>query len=92
MSTSIIWLGHNCWTIETAGHLILLDPFLDDSPTAPLKAADVKPDSILVSHGHADHVGDAVAIARRTGATVLANFEVGQWLAKQDVAEARSLA
>ncbi|MCI0492173.1 MAG: metal-dependent hydrolase [Planctomycetes bacterium] len=89
MSTSITWLGHNCWTIETASHLILLDPFLDDSPTAPLKAADVKPNFILVSHGHADHVGDTVAIARRTQATVLANFEVGQWLARQDVASSQ---
>jgi L-ascorbate metabolism protein UlaG (beta-lactamase superfamily) len=87
MATQITWLGHNGWTIETAGKLVLMDPFLDDSPTAPVKAADVKPNFILLSHGHFDHVGDTVTIARRTGATVIANFEVTRWLAKQGVAE-----
>ena len=89
MSTHITWFGHNCWSIETGGKTILLDPFLDESPTAPVKAADVRADFILVSHGHFDHVADAAAIAKRTGATVLANFEVGQWLAKQGVADER---
>jgi L-ascorbate metabolism protein UlaG (beta-lactamase superfamily) len=87
MATSITWLGHNCWSIETAGKSILLDPFLDESPTAPVKAADVRPDFVLVSHGHYDHIADAVAIAKRTGATVITNFEVGNWLMKQGVAE-----
>jgi len=85
MSTTITWFGHNCWSIDTAGKTILLDPFLDESPTAPVKAADVKADFILVSHGHFDHVADAVAVAKRTGATVLTNFEVGQWLGKKGV-------
>ena len=58
MATQITWLGHNCWSIETAGSTILLDPFLNDSPTAPLKADAVKADFILLSHGHDDHLGD----------------------------------
>jgi L-ascorbate metabolism protein UlaG (beta-lactamase superfamily) len=86
METQITWYGHNCWSIETAGTTILLDPFLDESPVAPVKAADVKADFLLVSHGHFDHIADAVAIAKRTGATVLTNFEVGQWLGRQGVA------
>ena len=86
MSTTITWLGHNCWSIETAGSTILFDPFLNDSPTAPLKADAVKADFILLSHGHEDHLGDTVAIAKRTGATVLANFEVSEWLKKKGVA------
>jgi len=89
MVTTITWFGHNCWSIETAGATILLDPFLDDSPTAPVKAAGVKANFVLLSHGHGDHVGDTVAIAKRTGATVLANFEVGQWLAKKGVSAER---
>jgi L-ascorbate metabolism protein UlaG (beta-lactamase superfamily) len=52
-----------------------------------VKADAVKADYILLSHGHEDHVGDTVAIAKRTGATVLANFEVGEWLKKKGVAE-----
>lgn len=89
MATQITWFGHNCWSIETGGKTLLLDPFLDDSPTAPVKAADVKADFILVSHGHGDHVGDTVKIAKRTGAKVIANFEVGQWLAKKGVDEGK---
>jgi L-ascorbate metabolism protein UlaG (beta-lactamase superfamily) len=85
MATNVTWLGHNAWSIETRGTTILVDPFLDDSPTAPMKAASVKADCILLSHGHGDHVGDTVAIAKRTGATVLTNFECGQWLAKKGV-------
>src|SRR4029079_16277845 len=85
MSTQITWLGHNCWSIEAGGRTLLLDPFLDDSPPAPVTAANVKADFLLVSHGHGDHVGDTVAIAKRTGAKVIANFEVGQWLAKKGV-------
>jgi L-ascorbate metabolism protein UlaG (beta-lactamase superfamily) len=87
MATTITWLGHNCWSILAGGKTILLDPFLDESPTAPVKAADVKAEYMLVSHGHFDHIADAVRIAQRTGATVLTNFEVGQWLVKQGVAE-----
>jgi len=85
MPTEITWLGHNCWSIAAGGRTILIDPFLDDSPTAPVKAAGVRADFILVSHGHGDHVGDTVKIAQRTGATVIANFEVGQWLAKKGI-------
>lgn len=64
---------------------MLIDPFLNDSPTAPVKAADVRPDFILLSHGHADHVGDTVEIARRTGATVISNYEICSWLSRQGV-------
>jgi L-ascorbate metabolism protein UlaG (beta-lactamase superfamily) len=87
MATQIIWFGHNCWSIETSGKTILLDPFLDESPVAPVKAASVRADFILQSHGHYDHIADTVPIAKRTGAVVLANFEVGEWLKKQGVAE-----
>jgi L-ascorbate metabolism protein UlaG (beta-lactamase superfamily) len=87
MENTITWLGHNAWSVETGGKTILVDPFLNDSPTSPVKADRVKADFILLSHGHADHVGDTVAIARRTGAPVIANFEVTEWLKKQGVAE-----
>lgn len=85
MAATITWFGHNCWSIATGGKTILLDPFLDNSPTAPVKAAGVAADYILVSHGHGDHIEDAVKIAKRTKAPVLTNFEVGNWLAKQGV-------
>jgi L-ascorbate metabolism protein UlaG (beta-lactamase superfamily) len=85
MATQLTWLGHGSWAIRTAGKDVLLDPFLDDSPTAPVKAGDVAADFILVSHGHFDHVADVAKIARRTGAQVISNFEICQWLGKQEV-------
>ena len=83
MTTTVTWLGHGSWSIKTENSTILLDPFLDDSPTAPVKAADVEADYILVSHGHFDHVADVAAIANRTGATVAAVVEIGQWFQDQ---------
>jgi L-ascorbate metabolism protein UlaG (beta-lactamase superfamily) len=87
MATNITWFGHNCWSIDTSSNTILLDPFLNDSPTAPVKADSVKADYILLSHGHGDHLGDTVAIAKRTEAKVLTNFEVGEWLKKKGLGE-----
>jgi L-ascorbate metabolism protein UlaG (beta-lactamase superfamily) len=80
---TLTWLGHACWSIRTAKHSILLDPFLTGSPVAPVKAEQVDADFILVSHGHGDHVGDAAAIARRTGAKVISNYEIAEWLRTQ---------
>ena len=89
MATQITWYGHNAWAIETGGKTVLVDPFLNESPTSPIKADEVQADFILLSHGHSDHLGDTVAIASRTGATVLANFEVSEWLKQHGVAEDR---
>jgi L-ascorbate metabolism protein UlaG (beta-lactamase superfamily) len=85
--TKLTWLGHGSWLVDTNGHALVVDPFLDDSPTAPVKPDDISPDFILVSHGHADHVADCVRIAKRTGATVISNFEICQWVANQGVAK-----
>ena len=83
MPAELTWLGHGSWQLKAGKHTILVDPFLDDSPTAPLKANDAAADFILVSHGHFDHVADAAKIANRTGATVVSVFEICSWLAKQ---------
>lgn len=83
MATELTWLGHGSWSLRIGDEVVLLDPFLDESPTAPTKSADIEADFILVSHGHFDHVSDAAAIANRTGATVIANFEVADWLARK---------
>ncbi len=85
MSTELTWLGHGSWLIETGSHRIVLDPFLDDSPTAATKSDNVAADYILISHGHFDHVGDAEKIARRTGATIIANFEICQWFGAKGI-------
>jgi L-ascorbate metabolism protein UlaG (beta-lactamase superfamily) len=82
MSLELTWLGHASWRLKTDRHTVLIDPFLDDSPTAPIKANAVEADYILVSHGHFDHIADAAKIAGRTGATVVSNFEITTWLEK----------
>jgi L-ascorbate metabolism protein UlaG (beta-lactamase superfamily) len=69
--------------IETDGTRLLTDPFLTGNSLAPVRADAVEADYILISHGHGDHVGDAVAIAKRTGATVISNFEIQNWLVAQ---------
>lgn len=82
MATELTWLGHGSWSIDIDGHKVLLDPFLNESPTAPVKAEEVEADHILVSHGHFDHVADVASIANRTGATVVAIFEIAEWFSK----------
>ncbi len=77
---SLQWLSHNAWLLRYGETRILVDPFLTGNPKAPVTAAEVKADFILVSHGHADHLGDAVQIAERTGATVVAVAEIVTWL------------
>lgn len=85
MATRLRWLGHSCLWIESDGHKLLIDPFLTGNPKAAAKADELNPQFILVSHGHGDHVGDTIAIAQRTGATVICNFEISEWLAKKNV-------
>jgi L-ascorbate metabolism protein UlaG (beta-lactamase superfamily) len=89
MSVEITWLGHSCFSINASGRRLLVDPYLNDSPVAPQKADDVAADFILLTHGHFDHVSDAPAIARRTGATVLAGYEVTEWVKRQGVDAAK---
>jgi len=91
MATELTWLGHGSWAIATAGHRLLLDPFLDDSPVAPIRADDAEADYLLISHGHFDHVSDAEKIARRCGATVVSNFEICQWLAAKGVEKVHAM-
>ncbi len=85
MTTEVTWYGHAAIGIKTAGKFILVDPYLTGNPMASAKAEDMSPDYILVTHGHGDHLGDTVAIAKRTGATVISNGEIAQWLGKKDI-------
>ncbi|MDA0282296.1 MAG: metal-dependent hydrolase [Planctomycetota bacterium] len=85
MSTTITWLGHGTFSIETDGKTVIIDPFFTGNPAATTTADEVSPDALIISHGHGDHVGDAVEIARRTGCLVVANHEIIEWLAKQGV-------
>ena len=85
MATRVQWLGHSALIVESDGKRVLIDPFLTGNQTATVRADEVEADYILVSHGHSDHVGDAVAIAQRTGATVVTNYELGNWFRGQGI-------
>lgn len=85
MTTHLRWLGHAAMSLETAGHRILIDPFFTGNPKATISADKAEADFILISHGHGDHVGDTIAIAKRTGALCIANYEIAGWLEQQGV-------
>lgn len=77
----LTYLGHSCFLVETSGARIVIDPFLTDNPLAAAKAAEIRCDYILLSHGHEDHTGDALAIAQANGATIVANYEIAEYFA-----------
>jgi L-ascorbate metabolism protein UlaG (beta-lactamase superfamily) len=77
-----LWLGHATFLLQSpGGKRLLFDPWITGNPASPDAAKHLgKLDLILVTHGHSDHTGDAVAVARSSGAQVLAPFEVSVWL------------
>lgn len=83
---NITYYGHSCYLIEINGKKIVFDPFI--TPNELAKHIDVEKleaDYILISHGHEDHVADAVYLAKKTGAKVICNWEISVWLGKQGV-------
>ncbi len=83
--TDIRYLGHAAVTITDGDTTVLIDPFLTGNPKAAISAADVDATTILLTHGHADHVGDTVDIAKRTGAPVLAITELAGELGEEGI-------
>ncbi len=83
MSDKITWYGHSALALDLNGKQVLVDPFLDGNPVSCIQADEVEPEFILVTHGHDDHLGDTVSIAQRTGALVISNFEISEWLRKK---------
>jgi L-ascorbate metabolism protein UlaG (beta-lactamase superfamily) len=76
MAVDIRFLGQSCFEIKAGGTTVLTDPFLTGNPKAAASADEMEPDVILLTHGHADHLGDTVDIAKRSGATVVAIVEL----------------
>jgi len=85
MSISIRYLGHSGFIFSAGSHVVAVDPFLTGNPVAAVKADSVACTAIAVTHGHSDHVGDTVAIAKRTGATVYACFELAEYFGELGV-------
>lgn len=88
----VTYYGHSCFAVETAGRTLLFDPFI--TPNEQARSIDlnkVRPDFILISHGHFDHLADAVTLAKHTGATVISNYEITVWLGQQGVTRTHPL-
>jgi len=83
MTIRVIWYGHATFGLQLEEHHILIDPFFSGNPAASISADKVPANFILVTHGHGDHVGDAIDIARRTGAMIISNAEIISWLRSQ---------
>lgn len=79
----ITFIGHAAVEIKTEKHSILIDPFITGNPVAKHKPEDLQPDAILLTHGHADHLGDAIPISQRTGAPIIAIFELATYCQSQ---------
>lgn len=88
MALKITYLGHSGFAMESDGNTVLVDPFLTGNDMAVAKPEDFSPTTIILSHSHNDHVGDTLDIAKRSGATVIATFELGTWLQQQGVEHA----
>ena len=79
------FLGHACFELSGGDARVLIDPFLTGNPKAAISAEDVAATTILLTHGHVDHIGDTVAIARRTGAPVVAIVELAREIGEEGV-------
>jgi L-ascorbate metabolism protein UlaG (beta-lactamase superfamily) len=86
----IRFLGHACFELSEGDARVLVDPFLSpNNPVSPVTAEDVDPTHVLLTHGHADHMADAVAVAKRTGAECAAIVELANWLGEQGIESVR---
>ncbi len=81
---TLTWYGHAAIGLKTSDAQLIIDPFFTGNPAASTSADKIDTDYILISHGHGDHVGDALELARRTKAKVIANAEIVNWIKKQN--------
>ena len=79
----LTYLGHDAFLLEAAKHRLIFDPYLTDNPLAVTDPKDVRVDYVLLTHGHGDHVGDALEIAKANNATIIAPFELATYCSRK---------
>ena len=84
-NVTLTFLGHSGFILEKDGYKIVVDPFLKNAPLATKKPEEIEASVVFVTHGHADHIGDAVEIAQNNNCQICANFEVAQYCQEQGV-------
>jgi L-ascorbate metabolism protein UlaG (beta-lactamase superfamily) len=85
MGFSFTFYGHGTLGLKIQDYKLVIDPFFTGNPATETKAEDLETDYLLITHGHGDHIGDAVEIAKRTQAKAIANAEISRWLGEQEV-------
>jgi L-ascorbate metabolism protein UlaG (beta-lactamase superfamily) len=82
----ITYFGHSCFLVTVNGKRLLFDPFISGNPlAADIDIKAIQADYMLLSHGHLDHVGDAIEIAMATGCKVICSWEISEWLQKKGI-------
>ena len=88
----LTYYGHSCFSVKIGNRNVLIDPFISPNPLAKaIKVDSIEADYILLSHAHSDHFADCVSIAQRTGALVVSNWEITQWLGQNGVNNVHAL-
>ncbi len=86
------YYGHSCFSVTVGEHTVLFDPFITPNPAAKnVDITSLNPDYICISHGHADHIADAEAIARQSDATIISNFEIYEWFSAKGLEKLQPL-
>jgi L-ascorbate metabolism protein UlaG (beta-lactamase superfamily) len=92
MTLTITYHGHSTLTLDADGVKLVVDPFFaPNNPAAKKKVGEIDANYILITHGHGDHITDAAALAKRTGALVISNFEIASWLEKHGAANVHGM-
>lgn len=82
---NLTFLGHSCFLLDDSKHKVIIDPFISGNPLAKVSVDDVKADFILLTHGHGDHLGDALELARSNEAMVISNYEIATYFANKGI-------